>query len=164
VVEWPWHSFLRGHSVCQSVSELAEASRISRQAILLYMLHNESRSLLTFQGPCSTIFTKRTKESTGGFVIDIPVEHATLLAAGFIVLKLSTPKGAHLVLRDGRDDAPEAETPEALFSKLDSGLPHAIRVRGNGQLSSTMQPLKRERFDFSEAVYVGQYVRACTFT
>ena len=163
VVEWPWHSFLRGHSVCQSVSELAEASRISRQTVLLYLLHNEFKSLLTFQGPCSTIFTKRLKESKGGFNIDIPIEHATVLAAGFIVLKICKPTSSYLVLQDGRDDVPADSEGQSLFSELDSALPHAIRVHGNEQLSSTVQPLKKEVFRYGQATFAGQYTRACTF-
>ncbi|KAF1807839.1 hypothetical protein P152DRAFT_384734, partial [Eremomyces bilateralis CBS 781.70] len=50
VEEWPWHDFLRGQIICRSVSELAHASRLKEQTILLYLLQNEFKKPLMFRG------------------------------------------------------------------------------------------------------------------
>ena len=93
VENWPWHDFLRGQMVCRSVSELAVASRVKKQAVLLYLLHQEFRNPLVFRGPYHGVFRQRAKFGSHGFNIDVPVGHATVLAAGFIVLEVRRHKG-----------------------------------------------------------------------
>jgi hypothetical protein len=109
VENWPWHDFLRGQILCRSVSELAVASRVKRQAVLLYLLHHEFRNPLVFRGPYHGIFRRRGTSGKEGFSIDIPVGHATVLAAGFIVLEVrrtrENEKKKHTILLDTREDA-----------------------------------------------------------
>ena len=109
VENWPWHDFLRGQIVCRSVSELAVASRVKKQAVLLYLLHHEFRNPLVFRGPYHGVFRRRAKSGTEGFNIDVPVGHATVLAAGFIVLEVRGIKEketkVHTLLHDTRQDA-----------------------------------------------------------
>jgi hypothetical protein len=109
VENWPWHDFLRGQILCRNVSELAVASRVKRQAVLLYLLHHEFRNPLVFRGPYHGIFRRRATSGSEGFSIDIPVGHATVLAAGFIVLEVrrmkENEKKKHTILLDTREDS-----------------------------------------------------------
>ncbi|KAH7032678.1 uncharacterized protein B0I36DRAFT_319839 [Microdochium trichocladiopsis] len=85
VENWPWHDFLRMQVVCRSVSELAKAARVDRQAVLLHLLHHEYRHPLVFSGPYPGMF--RRQKDSGGFNVDVPTQHATIVAAGFIVFE-----------------------------------------------------------------------------
>lgn len=85
VENWPWNDFLRRQVVCRSVRELAKASGLSDQAVLLYLLDNEFRNPLVFRGPYHGVFRRHVKDGGQGFNIDIAANHATILAAGFIV-------------------------------------------------------------------------------
>jgi hypothetical protein len=119
VENWPWHDFLRGQIVCRSVSELAVASRVKKQAVLLYLLHYEFRNPLEFAGPYHGIFRRQSKSETEGFSIDVPTAHATVLAAGFIVIEVYATEGekrrVHTLLRDTREDASEVTDAQALI-------------------------------------------------
>ncbi len=107
---WPWHDFLRGHIVCRSVSELAVASRVSKQAVLLYLLHHEYKNPLVFRGPYHGAFRRQASTGAKGFDIDVPTGHATVLAAGFIVLQIfdkgEKERRVHTMLQDTRKDVP----------------------------------------------------------
>jgi hypothetical protein len=109
VENWPWHDFLRGQILCRSVSELAVASRVKKQAVLLYLLRAEFRNPLVFRGPYHGIFRRRAKSGTEGLSIDIPVGHATILASGFNVLGIRSIKEnkrkIYIMLQDTREDA-----------------------------------------------------------
>ena len=121
VTDWPWHDFLRGQIVCRTVSELAVASRVKKQAVLLDLLHNEFRNRMLFRGPYHGAFRRRAKSGTYGFSIDVPVEYATLLAAGFIVLKIRTIEEdtyhVHFLLHDTRDGVPSGPFEKSLISE-----------------------------------------------
>jgi len=118
VENWPWHDFLRGQMVCRSVSELAVASRVKEQAVILYLLHHEFRNPLVFGGPYPGVFRQRTATGARGFDINVPTGHATVLAAGFIVHQFRAKDAEeHIVtaerewkvyteLQDTRKDAP----------------------------------------------------------
>lgn len=110
VENWPWHDFLRGQIVCRSVSELSVASRVGKQAVLLYLLHHEFRNPLVFRGPYHGVFRRQAESSTKGFNIDAPTGHATVLAAGFIVLEVfeidEEERKVHTILQDTREDSP----------------------------------------------------------
>ncbi|KAH8886176.1 hypothetical protein GQ53DRAFT_809771 [Thozetella sp. PMI_491] len=131
VENWPWHDFLRGQIVCRSVSELAVASRVKRQAVLLYLLHHEFRGPLRFRGPCQGPFHRRSNSSTEGFTIDVPVEHGTMLAAGFIVLEVrSKEMKTYTLLHDTRDIKYDMPTRKSLISD-----PLDDILSGNGERS-----------------------------
>ena len=106
VENWPWHDFLRGQVVCRSVSELAEASSVTKQAVLPYLIHHEFQNRLIFRGPYHGVFRQRSESGIVGFSIDVAVDHATVIAAGFIVLELrrteDTETKVHTVLYDTR--------------------------------------------------------------
>jgi hypothetical protein len=118
VENWPWHDFLRGQMVCRSVSELAVASRVKEQAVLLYLLHHEFRNPLVYCGPYPGVFRRRAEKGARGFDINVPTGHATVLAAGFIVHQFrAKDAGEHTdtterewkvytELQDTREDAP----------------------------------------------------------
>jgi len=136
VENWPWHDFLRGQIVCRSVSELAVASRVKEQAVLLYLLHHEFRNPLVCGGPYHGVFRRRADKGARGFDINVPTCHATVLAAGFIVVQFrdehagentdareqtdtrEKERKLHIELQDTREDAPE--TP--LVFNQDEGL------------------------------------------
>jgi hypothetical protein len=130
VENWPWHDILRGQIVCRSVSELAVASKVKEQTVLLYLLHHEFGSPLVFNGPYYGVFSRRAENGARGFAINVPTGHATVLAAGFIVLEvLPIDKGeqadarererkVYTELQDTRKDSPA--TP--LIFNQDEGL------------------------------------------
>jgi hypothetical protein len=92
VEDWPWHDFMRCRVVCGSVKELAAASRLSHQAVLLYLLYNEFRNPLLFRGPYHGVFRRHAESGAPGFSIDVAATHATILAAGFIVQGVFDPE------------------------------------------------------------------------
>ena len=101
VSEWPWHDFLRGQVVCRGVRNLRDVTGIKAQTILMYLLHNERKMTLVTQGPHNGMFQNASKEGKG-FAIDEPVKNSTMLASGFIVLKVLNEKGEHVVCIDVR--------------------------------------------------------------
>lgn len=139
VENWPWHDFLRGQIVCRSVSELAVASRVKEQAVLLYLLHYEFRNPLVYGGPYHGIFRRRAKGGARGFDINVPTSHAAVLAAGFIALEFLpidsgeyTDVGEHTDARDGewkvnielhdtRKDAPGTPLVFSQYEGLEGG-------------------------------------------
>jgi len=155
VEEWPWHDFLRGQILCRSVSELAAASRIKKQTVLLYLLHNEFKNPLLFRGPYHGAFTNRAGSGGKGFNIDVPLEHATALAAGFIVLKVWSESGEYLLLHDSRDDAFRDSQRGELFSE---------KLKGSqGRKTGEQELLKVKRSVFHYRQVVGQYIEECKF-
>ncbi|KAH8681801.1 hypothetical protein BX600DRAFT_491959 [Xylariales sp. PMI_506] len=133
VENWPWHDFLRGQIVCRSVSELSVASRVKKQAVLLYLLHHEYRNPLLFRGPYNSVFRREAATGAQGFNIDVPTAHATVLVAGFIVLEVEEKeqeeRKIHTVLQDIREDAPEnAEVDLHFFDPVE-----AVRGAEGGQ-------------------------------
>ena len=115
VNSWPWHDFLRGCVVCRSLSDLSDVSGVKPQIVLLYLLHNEWNSLLITESPYNGMFRQRCdpRESSKSkkknpvlnrvrFSIDVPVDIITMLASGFVVLKVLNAAGEHLICIDGR--------------------------------------------------------------
>jgi hypothetical protein len=101
VSEWPWHDFLRGHVICSSVKDICDVTRIDSQMVLLYLLLEESMSTLRTKGPYNGMFTRKT-EGSDGFAIDEAVQISTMLASGFIILKVLNEFGEHLICLDVR--------------------------------------------------------------
>ncbi|KXJ92544.1 hypothetical protein Micbo1qcDRAFT_160284 [Microdochium bolleyi] len=148
VENWPWHDFLRMQVVCRSVSELAEAARVDKQAVLLHLLHHEHQHPLVFSGPYPGVFQRR--EASSGFNVDVPTRHATILAAGFIVTEvLGRVQNAdkwerHTVLQDTR----EGNDGEQLAFKADElsgeveGKRRLIRIGERGEFGRIGHNLK----------------------
>jgi len=128
VSDWPWHDFLSGIVVCGSVSDVAKVTGVHPQMILMHLLHNERNNTLTTKGPYNGMF-QRTVSGAGdpfgglpgsggvpsstigmascdGFSIDEPVDLSTMLTSGFVVLKVLSEKGEHLICLDVRKGAP----------------------------------------------------------
>ena len=101
VNEWPWHDFLRGQVVCRSIKDVCDVTGISPQVVLMNLLHEERENTLTTKGPYNGMFGR---QSTGGrgFAIDEPVQLLTMLASGFVVLKVVNERGEHLLCLDVR--------------------------------------------------------------
>ena len=164
VEEWPWHDFLRGQIICRSVSELAHASRLKEQTILLYLLQNEFKKPLTFRGAFVGPFSQRSRVESGkdAFNIDVALDHAAALAAGFIVLKVWDKKGSHLLLHDSRRD--ENYDADLVYKGFESNQANDGENRGSrerqGRQGSEILKLEREHFDYQ---VLGQYVKDCQF-
>jgi hypothetical protein len=101
VSEWPWHQFLRGQVVCRSISDVNEVTKIDPQMILMNLLHGECDNILKTRGPFNGMFGRQA-EGPDGFSIDVPVKLSTMLASGFIMLKVINEKGEHLICEDVR--------------------------------------------------------------
>jgi hypothetical protein len=107
VSEWPWHDFVRGRVVCHSVDDVADVTGVDRQLILLKLLNNEHHTTLQSRGPYNGMFSRRAEDAPPGvfvfgFSIDVPVHLSTMLASGFIVLKVLSTEGEHLICLDAR--------------------------------------------------------------
>jgi hypothetical protein len=106
VTEWPWHDFLHGRVVCQSVSDLADVTGVDSQMILTKLLYNERNTTLVTRGPYNGMFSRRAEanEASGsdGFSIDVAVQLSTMLASGFVILKVLSSSGEHLITLDVR--------------------------------------------------------------
>ena len=101
VNEWAWHDFLRGQVVCRSIKDVCDVTGIDTQVVLMNLLHEERENTLTTKGPYNGMFGRRS-EDTHGFSIDVPVQLLTMLASGFVVLKVVNEKGEHLLCLDVR--------------------------------------------------------------
>ena len=102
--EWPWHEFLHGHVICRSIKEVCDASGISPQTILMYLLLNEKKTVLRTRGPYNGIFSRQTPDSSG-FTINEPTHISTMMASGLVVLKVLNAFGELLVCLDVRFDS-----------------------------------------------------------
>ena len=102
VCEWPWHDFLRGRVVCKSIKEMADVTGIDGQMILTNLLHNERNTALTTKGPYNGMFDRRAEFGSAGFSIDVPIQLSTMLASGFVLLKVLSVKGERLICLDVR--------------------------------------------------------------
>lgn len=167
VDEWPWHDFLRGQIICRSVSELAQASRLREQTILLYLLQNEFKKPLTFRGALIGPFSPVSCSESGNdaFNVDVALDHATALVAGFIVLKVWDKNGWHLLLHDSRDDAPMDQEGYLVYKgfesdQVNSGKKKELR---EGQRDRVSEILKLERDSLVDHKVLGQYVKDCQF-
>lgn len=156
VENWDWHDFLRGQIVCRSVSELATASRVKPQAVLLYLLHHEFRQPLVFRGPYHGIFRRQAESGVKAFSVDVAVEHVTVLAAGFIVQEIRCTKEEtkfYIQLHDTREDAYDNTEGKILLShsnekalgdkdeKQKSGYKKRIRLKCSEALSEDTEIL-----------------------
>ncbi len=101
VNEWPWHDFLRGQVVCRSIKDVCDVTGIDPQVVLMNLLHEERENTLTTKGPYNGMFGRQTEDARG-FAIDEPVQLLTMLASGFVILKVINEKGEHLLCLDVR--------------------------------------------------------------
>ncbi|KAK6829775.1 hypothetical protein PG987_010359 [Apiospora arundinis] len=101
VTEWPWHDFLHGRVVCRSVCDLADVSGVDKQVILAKLLSNEEALLLKTKGPFNGMFNPEQRHGTG-FSIDEPLRLSTMIASGFLILKVASKAGEHLICLDVR--------------------------------------------------------------
>jgi hypothetical protein len=115
VNQWPWHEFLRGQIVCSSIREVQSVSGIDPQIILLYLLHAKRQNILKTKGPYNGMFFQR--EDAGKFSIDVPTKLSTMLASGFIVLKVVNEDGEHLICIDVRKGAPAKPVRNGVMGK-----------------------------------------------
>jgi hypothetical protein len=110
VSEWPWHDFLRGQVVCRSIKEVVDVTGINAQMVLVNLLHEERFNILQTKGPYNGMFGRKA-EGSSGFAIDEPVDLTTMLASGFVILKVLNEFGEHLICLDIRKGSP-GEAPE----------------------------------------------------
>ncbi|KAI9780750.1 MAG: hypothetical protein M1839_006537 [Geoglossum umbratile] len=111
VSEWPWHRFIRGEVVCRGVNDISDVTGIDPQTILMNLLHEEENGILITRGPYNGMFGRKTTETGSGFSIDSPVHLSTMLASGFVVLKVINELGEHLICEDVRKGAPARSIP-----------------------------------------------------
>lgn len=97
VENWPWSQFFRGRVVCRSVSEVHSVTGLDSQVILAILLKLEPRMILMKKGPFNAVFSKRSKEGSSGFAIDIPSHITTLMEGGMTLVKVQSVVGDALV-------------------------------------------------------------------
>ncbi|KAF2731924.1 hypothetical protein EJ04DRAFT_554380 [Polyplosphaeria fusca] len=105
VREWPWHDFVHGRVVCHSVVDLADVTGVDTQAIILKLLSDEHSTTLVTTGPYNGMFSRCAEANAAGFSINSPVHLTTMLASGFILLKVLSMEGEHLISLDARKKA-----------------------------------------------------------
>ena len=183
VSEWPWHDFLHGRILCKSVSDVSDVSGINAQMILMRLLHGERENILKTRGPFNGMFTRKS-EGAEGFSIDEPLKLSTMLASGFIVLKVRNETGEHLICADIRkgtgfgqfvvdskekylaykdldseESDEQSEDGKAALS-LDEENPVSRKTRGKGH-NGKIFLLREENFRFKKVI--GVYVRDSLF-
>jgi hypothetical protein len=123
VKEWPWHDFVHGRVVCGSITDLADVTRVDKQIILMKLLHEERAIALLTKGPYNGMFDKKSDPPAEGFAIDEPVRVSTMLASGFIVLKVVSNQGEHLICLDARKksgvDYADSNAPKLMYLSCD---------------------------------------------
>ncbi|KAK6364505.1 hypothetical protein LTS17_012128 [Exophiala oligosperma] len=103
VTEWPWHDFLHGRVVCKSVSDLAEVTGVDARFILTKLLYDERNTTVVTRGPYNGMFSRKPDGlGSDGFSIDVPAQLSTMLVSGFIILKVLSSTGEHLITLDVR--------------------------------------------------------------
>jgi hypothetical protein len=124
VSEWPWHDFLRGRVVCRSIKDVFDVTGIDSQMVLLNLLHEERLNTLRTKGPYNGMFARKADDANA-FAIDEAVELSTMLASGFIILKVLNEFGEHLICMDVRKGtrgmAPEKGVWGEFLAYLDIG-------------------------------------------
>jgi hypothetical protein len=70
--------------------------------ISVELIHGEREWVLKTSGPFKEMFT-RASDGSGGFPIDEPLKLSTMLASGFIGLKVKNETGNHLIYADIRE-------------------------------------------------------------
>ena len=99
---WLWHDFLQGRVVCRSVSDVCAVTRMDPQLVLMNLLHEERENTLITKGPFNGMFSRRSENKGVGFAIDESVQLLTMLASGFVILKVVNEMGEHLICIDVR--------------------------------------------------------------
>jgi len=102
VKEWPWNHFIRGHVICRTLEELRKASRIDEQTVLSFLLLQEWKNILRTKGPYNGLFARKTADADAAFSINLPAHISTIMASGFIVLKIMNITGEHLIFLNVR--------------------------------------------------------------
>lgn len=100
VAEWPWRDFLKGRVTCRSVQDLACATRLNEQEIIMHLLSLEDEMPLSTKGPYDSVFSGT---SGVGFSIDVQPKIGTLVASGLLVIEVLTEQGPALVCLDTRE-------------------------------------------------------------
>lgn len=101
VSEWPWHDFLKGRVVCNRLTDVVDVTGLDPQIVLAYLLVEEQNTTLRTKGPYNGMFARRT-DDFDGFAIDEAAHTSTMLASGFVLLKVLNEFGEHLICLDVR--------------------------------------------------------------
>ncbi|KAF3001034.1 hypothetical protein E8E14_006142 [Neopestalotiopsis sp. 37M] len=143
-----------------------DVSGISEQIILMYFLQNEWKTLLQTCGPYNGMFKRISKD--GGFSIDVPTHTSTILASGFVLLKVRSDSGEHLICIDGRKggfDAARTGHKGKWLTCPDFQDDYLEQVRGSGLRQADVENkvflLRRREFAWRKVL--GIYVRDCRF-
>lgn len=201
VSEWPWHDFLRGQVVCSGVTDVHEVTGVDPQMIIWYLLHAEHDSILRTRGPYNGMFGQvnmrdttieevdmiktmysavfgRKGQEVGGFAIDEPVQLSTMLASGFIILKVLNDKGEHLIcvdVRKGTDAAAYTRLEKEMFlscMSIDKDITELTslrkaqdgeEVRSPGRRETNNKILKLSVHEFRWNKMLGVYVKDSRF-
>jgi hypothetical protein len=102
VNEWPWHEFIHGHVICRSVKEVCDASSFNDQTILMFLMLNEWRTDLRTRGPHNGMYVRRSINGDSGFAINRSAHISTMMASGYVIVKVLNLFGEHLVCLDIR--------------------------------------------------------------
>ncbi|KAK7935974.1 hypothetical protein PG985_001469 [Apiospora marii] len=174
VTNWPWHDFIKRRVVCRSLSDLSDVSGIHPQLILLYLLHNEWRTILVTSGPYNGMFKRRCDPREGkamyddGFSINIPVSLFTMFASGFVILKVANRSGDALICIDGRKggwDAAHQNQKGNWLTCRDFNEDYLERARNSGLEKKDLSKkiLALERIEFSWDRVLGVYIQDSNF-
>jgi hypothetical protein len=172
VCEWPWHDFLRGRVVCQSIKDIAEVTGIDPQMILTNLLHNERDITLITKGPYNGMFDRRAESGSDGFSIDIPIDLSTMLASGFVILKVLSVKGERLICLDVRKGSEWGIGAAMRLRRVEyltctdleaEGDEISFEPRDRPQATSKGKVLRLTRVQFSWTRVLGVYIRDSSF-
>ena len=93
---------MSGSTSLQWVNDLADVTGVDKQIILLKILSEENDTTLLTTGPYNGMFSRPAEGTSSGFSINHPVHLTTMLASGFVILKVLSIEGEHLICLDAR--------------------------------------------------------------
>ena len=144
--EWQWHDFLRDQVKCRSIKNICDVTRIDPQVVLMNLLQEERANTLRTKGPYNSMFGRRSEDG-GGFAIDEPTGLITMLASGFVVLKVVNEKGEHLIcleVRKGVDGV-------AILTNADDSSAAALNIgKDDLQVAFDNRSVRTERAGWSK--------------
>lgn len=164
VKEWSWHDFVHGRVVCDSITDLADVTGVDEQKILMKLLHNERSLNLLTRGAHNGMFSRQSDSPSEGFSIDEPVKLSTMLKSGFIILKVISHQGEHIICLDARKesylDYADSDTSRLTYlSCLEIPVPEETAER-KGRKSPNVLYLQRNSIGWNKLVglFVGEMV------
>lgn len=168
----PWHDFLQGQVVCNSVSETCRITGVSNQSLLAFLMRDDRAQHLRVTGPWNGLFDARRSQSSSSstvgdrFSIDRAFMLATVTLCGIMVLKVVYVDGSYLICVGGDRSSTSLGfnygiKQRCLMAKLPSNIGRSSNITGtmeSGERASKgHSPLLFNQGNFGSGKVLGVY-------